>query len=158
MHEAKRRGGLQGGLAGGPSHEATEDPHAEGAEGQGKQKRGRRRSKSALSDGGEDAAGAAAAGQPPGEGDDLMDELIESLFTEELGTIRYQQQDPLGQPELPATPVAPEATSPPPEIPSSLSSSAGGNSRKRAIPSSDDNLCGNDILQFEVDDALLQDV
>ena len=76
-----------------------------------------------------------------------MDELIESLFTEELGTIRYQQHGPLGQPELPATPVAPEATSPPPEIPSSLSSSAGGNSRKRSSPSSDDNLCGSDILQ-----------
>jgi len=155
MHEAKRRGGLQAGLAGGPSHEATEDLDAEG---QGKQKRGRRRSKSEISDGEEAAAGAAAAGQPPGEGDDLMDELIESLFTEELGTIRYQQGGPLGQPELPAAPAAPEAASPPPEISSSLSPSAGGNSRKRSSPSSDDNLCGNDILQFEVDDALLLDV
>jgi len=167
MHEAKRRGGLQGGLAacgGGPSQETTEDTlHAEG---QGKQKRGRRRSKSELSDDDAAGAGAAAAGlngeRPassgqPGEGDDLMDELIESLFTEELGTIRYQQQATIGQP-LPETPSAPEAASPPPEIPSSLSPSAGGNSRKRSSPSSDDNLCGNDILQFEVDDALLLDV
>lgn len=158
MHEAKRRGGLQAGLAGGASQEAREG--GEHAEGQGKQKRGRRRSKSALN---EEAGGSAAAGPSGAEGqgqpgDDLMDELIESLFTEELGTIRYQQQGALGHVELPATPVAQEATSPPPEISSSLSSAAGGTSRKRSAPSSDDNLCGNDILQFEVDDALLLDV
>ena len=92
MHEAKRRGGLQAGLAGGASQEARE--WGEHAEGQGKQKRGRRRSKSALN---EEAGGSAAAGPSGAEGqgqpgDDLMDELIESLFTEELGTIRYQQQ------------------------------------------------------------------
>ena len=157
MHEAKRRGGLQAGLAGGASQEALEG--GQHAEGQGKQKRGRRRSKSALNEGagGSAAAGPSAAGQGQ-PGDDLMDELIESLFTEELGTIRYQQQGALGQAELPAPPPAQEATSPPPEIASSLSASAGGNSRKRSSPSSDDNLCGNDILQFEVDDALLLDV
>lgn len=108
-----------------------------------------------------------------------MDELIESLFNEELGTIRHQAVGPLpagmgggvsahrvAEHLVRAIPLPGDAAA----GATGAAAGAGGDSgaagtpcgadcsqRRQLSPSSDDSVTERDLLQFEVDEALLLD-